>query len=83
MKADEKKRKKMMLGSTGSGSSSGAPPIYRMVYTPLGGPLRRPQPQQNWGNRLQFQPRQFQQAQQQQFNRAPTPLLQQAAIKPP
>jgi hypothetical protein len=52
MKADEKKRKKMMLGSTGSGSSSGAPPIYRMVYTPLGGPLRRPQPQQNWGNRL-------------------------------
>jgi hypothetical protein len=32
--ADEKMRKKMMPGSTGSGSSSGAPPKYRMVYTP-------------------------------------------------
>jgi hypothetical protein len=30
-KADEKKR--MMPGSIGSGSSSGAPPKYRMVYT--------------------------------------------------
>jgi hypothetical protein len=34
---DEKKRKRMMPGSTGSGSSSGAPPKYRMVYTPPGG----------------------------------------------
>jgi hypothetical protein len=34
--ADEKKRKKMMPGSTGSGSSSGAPPKYRMVYNPVG-----------------------------------------------
>jgi hypothetical protein len=31
--ADEKKRKRMMPGSTGSGSSSGAPPKYLMVYT--------------------------------------------------
>jgi hypothetical protein len=37
--ADEKKRKKMIPGSTGSGSSSGAPPKYRMVYTPTGGQL--------------------------------------------
>jgi hypothetical protein len=43
--ADEKKRKNMMLGSAGSGSSSGAPPKYRMVYTPPGGQLRRPQQQ--------------------------------------
>jgi hypothetical protein len=35
--ADEKKRKKLMPISTGSGSSSGAPPKYRMVYTPPGG----------------------------------------------
>jgi hypothetical protein len=35
--ADEKKRKKMMPSSTGSGNSSGAPPKYRMVHTPLGG----------------------------------------------
>jgi hypothetical protein len=35
--ADEKKRRKMMPGSTGSGSSSGAPPKYCMVYTPPGG----------------------------------------------
>jgi hypothetical protein len=38
--ADDKKRKRMMPRSTGSGSSSGAPPIYRMVYTPPGGQLR-------------------------------------------
>jgi hypothetical protein len=36
-KADEKKRKRMMPGSIGSGSSSGAPPKYCMVYTPPGG----------------------------------------------
>jgi hypothetical protein len=64
--ADEKKRKKMMPGSAGSGNSSGAPPKYRMVYTPSGGQLRRPQQQQNWGNRPQFQPREFQQPQPQQ-----------------
>jgi hypothetical protein len=58
--ADEKKRKRMMPGSTGSGSSSGAPPKYRMVYTPPGGQLHRPQQQQNWGHHPQFQPRQFQ-----------------------
>jgi hypothetical protein len=61
--ADEKKRKKMMLGSTCSGSSSGAPPKYCMVYTPPRGQLRLPQPQQNWGNHPQFQPWQLQQAQ--------------------
>jgi hypothetical protein len=49
--ADEKKRKRMMPGSAGSGNFSGAPPKYRMVYTPPGGQLRRPQQQQNWGNR--------------------------------
>jgi hypothetical protein len=57
--ADEKDRKKMLPGSAGSGSSSGAPPKYHMVYTPPGGQLRRPQQQQNWSNRPQFQPRQF------------------------
>jgi hypothetical protein len=38
--ADEKKRKRMMPRSAGSGSSSGAPPKYRMVYTPPGSQLR-------------------------------------------
>jgi hypothetical protein len=38
--ADEKKRKRMMRGSTGSGSSSGVPLKYRLVYTPPGGKLR-------------------------------------------
>jgi hypothetical protein len=38
--ADEKKRKKMMPGFTGSGRSSGAPPKYHMVYTPPGAQLR-------------------------------------------
>jgi hypothetical protein len=32
--ADEKMRKRMMPGSTTSGSFSGAPSMYRMVYTP-------------------------------------------------
>jgi hypothetical protein len=41
--ADEKKRKRMMPRSAGSGSSSGAPPKYHMVYTLPGGQLRRPQ----------------------------------------
>jgi hypothetical protein len=49
--ANEKKRKRMMPGSAGSGSSSGAPPNYRMVYTPPGSELRQPQQQQNWGHR--------------------------------
>jgi hypothetical protein len=35
-KADEKKRKRMMPGSAGSGSYSGVPPKYHMVYTHLG-----------------------------------------------
>jgi hypothetical protein len=39
--ADEKKRKRMMPGSAGSGSSSGAPLKYRMVYTPPGDQLCR------------------------------------------
>jgi hypothetical protein len=41
--ANEKKRKNMMPRSAGSGSSSSAPLKYRMVYTPPGGQLRRPQ----------------------------------------
>jgi hypothetical protein len=56
---DEKKRKRMMPGSVGSGSSSGAPLKYRMVYSLPGGQLRQPQHQQNLGHRPQFQPRQF------------------------
>jgi hypothetical protein len=48
--ADDKKRKRMMPGSAGSGSSSGSPSKYHMVYTPHGGHLRRPQQQQNWGS---------------------------------
>jgi hypothetical protein len=47
--ADEKRRKRMMPRSTGSGSSSGAPPKYCMVYTPPRGQLCQPQ-QQNWGS---------------------------------
>jgi hypothetical protein len=35
--ADEKKRKRMMPRSAGTGSSSGVPPKYHMVYTPPGG----------------------------------------------
>jgi hypothetical protein len=64
--ANEKKRKRLMPRSTGSGSSNGATPKYRMEYTPPGGQLRQLQQQQNWGNRPQFQPRQFQQEQPQQ-----------------
>jgi hypothetical protein len=41
--ADEKKRKRMLPGTVGSGSSSGAPLKYRIVYTPPGGQLRRSQ----------------------------------------
>jgi hypothetical protein len=61
--ADEKKRKRMMPRSASSGSFSGGPPKYCMVYTPPRGQLRQPQQQQNWGNRPQFQPWQFQQQQ--------------------
>jgi hypothetical protein len=39
VEANEKKRKRMMPGSAGSGSFSSAPPKYRMVYTPPGGQL--------------------------------------------
>jgi hypothetical protein len=41
--AEEKKRKRAVSGPSG-GSSSGAPPKYRMVYTPLAGQPRRPPP---------------------------------------
>jgi hypothetical protein len=45
--AEEKKRKRTMPRPTG-GNSSGAPPMYRMVYTsPVGQPH---QPLQFWGN---------------------------------
>jgi hypothetical protein len=37
--ADDKKRKRIIPGFAGSGSSSGAPPKYHMVYTPPGGQL--------------------------------------------
>jgi hypothetical protein len=57
---EEKKRKRAMSGPSG-GSFSGAPPKYRMIYTPPAGQPRRPPPQ-FWGNRPQ---------QQQQYNRAP------------
>jgi DNA-binding SARP family transcriptional activator len=57
--ADEKKRKRMMSGSAGSGRSSDAPAKYRMVYTIAGGQLHQPQQHQNLGNQPQFQPRQF------------------------
>jgi hypothetical protein len=45
----EKKRKRAVSGPSG-GSSSGAPPKYRMIYTPPTGQPRRPLPQ-FWGNR--------------------------------
>jgi hypothetical protein len=45
MKAEEKKRKRIMPGSSGSGGSSGAPSKYRMVYTPSIGQLCHPPPQ--------------------------------------
>jgi hypothetical protein len=38
--AEEKERKRMMPRSSASGGSNGAPPKYRMVYTPPGGQLR-------------------------------------------
>jgi hypothetical protein len=42
--AKEKKRKRTVSGPSG-GSSSGAPPKYRMIYTSLAGQLCRPPPQ--------------------------------------
>jgi hypothetical protein len=71
---EEKKRKRAVSGPSG-GSSVGAPPKYRMIYTPPVGQLRRPPPQ-FLGNRPQ-QPQQHNcalPAQQQQ---------QQVAVKPP
>jgi hypothetical protein len=81
---DEKKRKMMMPGSASSGSSIGAPPKYRMVYTPPGGQLCRPQQQQNWGHHPQFQPRQFQQQQPQHSNSngSTVPLLHRCSRLP-
>jgi hypothetical protein len=48
---EEKKRKRAVSGPSG-GSSSGAPPKYRMIYTPPAGHPRRPLPQ-FWGNHPQ------------------------------
>jgi hypothetical protein len=42
--AKEKKRKRAVLGPS-KGSSTGAPPEYRMIYTPPTGQPRRPPPQ--------------------------------------
>jgi hypothetical protein len=53
--AKEKKRKRAMSGPSG-GSSSGAPPKYRMVCTPPAGQLCHPLPQ-FWDNHPQ-QPQQ-------------------------
>jgi hypothetical protein len=53
--AEEMKRKRTMPGSSSSVGSGGAPPRYRMVYTPPSGQLRRPQQQQYWGNCPQYQ----------------------------
>jgi hypothetical protein len=59
VEAEEKKRKRIMLGSSRSGGSGDAPLKYRMMYTPPIGQLRSPQ-QQYWGNHPQYQQRQFQ-----------------------
>jgi hypothetical protein len=61
MKACEAtEEKKMAVSGPSESSSSGAPPKYRMIYTPPAGQLRCPPPQ-FWGNRPQ----------QQQYNHAP------------
>jgi hypothetical protein len=49
--AEEKKRKSAVSGPSG-GSYSGAPPKYRMIYTPPAGQPCHPLPQ-FWGNRPQ------------------------------
>jgi hypothetical protein len=41
--AEEKKRKRIMLGSSGTGGFGNAPPKYSMLYSPPSGQLRRPQ----------------------------------------
>jgi hypothetical protein len=40
--AEVEEKKRIMPRSSGSGGSGGAPPKYRMVYTPPVGQLRRP-----------------------------------------
>jgi hypothetical protein len=57
--AEEKRRKKAVSGPS-RGSSTVAPPKYRMIYTPHAGQPHCPPPQ-FWGNRPQ----------QQQYNHAP------------
>jgi hypothetical protein len=52
--AEEKKRKRIMPGSSRSGGSSDAPLKYRMVYTLTTWQLRCPQ-QQYWGSQPQYQ----------------------------
>jgi hypothetical protein len=69
--AEEKKRKRAMSGPSG-GSSSGAPPKYRMIYTPPAGQPCRPLPQ-FWGTHPQ----------QQQYSHAPLAQQQQVAVRPP
>jgi hypothetical protein len=71
--AEEKKRKRAVLGPSG-GSSSSALPKYRMIYTPPAGQPHRPLPQ-FWGNRPQ---------QPQQYNHAPpAQQQQQVVVRPP
>jgi hypothetical protein len=41
--AEEKKRKRIMLGSSGTGGFGNAPPKYSMLYSPPSGQLHRPQ----------------------------------------
>jgi hypothetical protein len=50
---EEKKRKRVVSGPSGD-SSTGAPPKYRMIYTPPMGQPRRPSPQ-FFGNHPQQQ----------------------------
>jgi hypothetical protein len=71
---EEKKRQTTTPRPT-RGSSSSAPPKYRMVYTPPVGQLRRPL--QFRGNRQQSQ------LQQQQYTHAPFTLQHQGAARPP
>jgi hypothetical protein len=56
--AEEKKRKRIMPGSSRNGGSSGAPLKYHMVYTPPTRQLCHPPPQY-WGNRPLYQQRQL------------------------
>jgi hypothetical protein len=54
-KAEEKKRKRMVHVSFGTGGSGAARPMYHIVYAPPSGQLRRPPQQQYWGNHPQYQ----------------------------